>query len=1631
MKEKQDGAVELKPDELKKFINNYLHTVYARNRVTALPGITISILQKLSEWLINSKLRSGKHEKFFLGNELIQIINDVNPILLSIVKKLLSIKEGVSIDGMYQEIKPILDTLLNKKLGKFGVSLNEMGIPEEYLKEYLSEAAIKNEILPIVLILRDIPKFCKSIKDKDILGKLNHVKSQLLAHLERDVHFEVRKHLKKREDGFYTIHDNDPALVSQIKKILNAIQHAEKVLLHVNSMNLNSDSVVTLEPLLAKKKSKQVHFMTRVVWELVLKDTPFGQQVHFDYELDESERQFIGEFEETIKHAREAQSSLLEIDIPMYQVFVQELYGIGEIIQSLHTLTGPNRDEIRKKIESVDRVTQTVGDYIGKPLGVFVDQLKPHAGKTDYSFLIRHSGLLPGYLDRFTQLIRSYGAGELSAPLALEPAEAEIFKNSAINLFLELGEFDDLFLFQKGASLLFPISREVVTLGQGVYKQAQRVQDAMGDMIVYQLSRIKHDAFAHILSKSDKLEQYSGLAPGVLSKPLMQQLNKMYQTMVTYANSVIDLKEKHPDLLQLDNTSFLIQRLQYILQQKNDCDLKVKSAEEAKRAAFSFENQVKSIPNGDLAAMSTEQKSALNRDYQQFKCFVINYNPKLSVLLDQLFIEPPVAPAVSDSVAQLSVADINLMLQNVIVLCNKDMATYTHYMRLADVQLTDLPKQTQENLYALDPTKEHSILIINEPVWINGRALLESIEKPQVKHFSEKHQFAPELSAKQDSDRAKLYHDHRTRLLTLQFIHHEVELLQGQLADEGWIDNRKKLRAIIDRYRVLQPYFVDALTSQGECPIDSDCVDVFVQLTQDIKPGKLQNTLQALNTGLKKLDASLLHEEKRSAKRQLLFQFSHKKELERKTVLFGDAPLTLDSELVKRQDKWIRHQRLSTAAGAVKDTLYNLLSMFDPALNLDTVQQSTAVPFPEMENSLDALEMPSQISWIKRMLNVVHYLNCSFVSIESLDRDVSTKAASQFLKGPLVEGIYQVKPYIEMTKAYQTFMDLIQEPVGQQLFYALQDNYSTLQDVWAELGPLYTASPESVAVDNSTSVEMKGLWYPMLSLMVLPEHAKALSESRTYGGVEAKQAQQKAKEMSQYIEDVIDSFQAGQYFRLFLKSPDMLFKFLPELKGKLATFRQSTHELTLANLNNIQAVLHDALVTTDTWEIKLGLRPGSMSKPMKKILDKLFSSFIEPLGISLQARVHLVTNTISFDKRLMEIERAQKIVANVVHAENKTFEKLDNFLNLIENIKERLDLGQVISSSELALFTQQYWEIYPLLQSQQSRYEIAMDQHDKSEAIDHFCSQCLTTKLNVETASGNIHHYPQLKDILYLVKHVRAAKKGNLNTLNVRSDQLNSQALQIQYARNQDVVAAKEWLQECVHSVIDTQIEAIFKRVNQSFYLQTEYKRELYQSLRTKESDIFAKAQKLPIHEVESMVEAELQAQFDVFANQEHIQFCQLESIINSIKHFMLYCHRESSRPIYETPETLGAKRALLEHLEEIVKNDKQPLNVRLESIKEEAKKVSFRTILMAHESHFKGDLKSLIRLVINLLHPIFNFFGELQRPQDFCESLSQEITGRKPVKTRPLAFHMGLFPRAPDEPIGRHSEEVRPKPKI
>lgn len=1640
----------------------------------------------------------------YLGNEALYMLESLYPELYDIIYVILTSKEQTNIDALYGTIHPRIERLLNKKIADYGVSLNDV-----HFQTYLSESFVKKTLLPLFLLVRDIPKFCQSIKEKQFFESVQNIKAQLSTRLETTLHSEIRKYLKIGANELYPLVTTEPALVTQIKKILNALSYAEQVISFINALELNPDTSFKLEALLEQKGKSKVSFITQIIWYLVFKDSRSGAYLSFPMDLMRQELDFLDEIERIIGFLRIIQSSLLEIDMPLYQLFHREINYLNMILKHLEQWTNDDTDNLISLRMNEMRSTVAYGLDIGQPLGTFVAQLNPQKEKTDYSDLTSQLSLLPGYLNQLSQLIYSY-SDQPQKHMALTENQAEIYKDASIKLFYELSQLNDLSSWQQYLSILMPIRYNLATLSCGAYEQITQNQAAINAMAEHQLYLLKNIFLANLICGVDRFELYMGCAFGALTKPLMLQLNDLYQKTVGHINNLVNLKESNPDLLQLDNTSFLTLRLQNILQQKNECQKKVDSTLKAKKDLQSFCALFDRFLN-------PAEKINLNEYYLSFKSYVIDYNPRLSVLIDQTL-----AP---EGQLQFTMQELALMQQSINELCDKDIATFNCYLTLADSRLIDLTKQIKSNLYALNPHKVHSILIINEPLYLK-------IDSPstQVDTAPSEHQFIDDLVNLTTKQRAALHDYYTLRILSLAYIEDQITLFLQQIDESNWLSNTKKVNAIIDRYRVIQPYLVDSIKQKQN---ETDALFVSLLYSSPTKKIKQPHViLSTMNSNLSSLQKQISNELIRSRHRQALFEFAHQIEkirllndepltpemelvLKRMGLQYGQAlfefthqngkiillnnesftperklvlqrrelvlkrmasrhrndlakfehqkektlllknkplssedkfiklmnkgipyqhslmastlelllsrnrqallefedqkekslllynkPLTLESDLVKRQDKWIRHQHLSRVSALMSKTLVKLLNQFDSSLKLPkTIERAdNTVPFPEMEQDLEALAVPSQVSWAKRLINVIHYINSTFKYLESLDKNLNPNSKQYYLKSSLIDGINQLKPFLELTNAYQTFMELIKEPFGQLFKDSLQESSNELMDLWGALHPLYFANAHSIKIANPQPINNNGLWYAFLSTLVIPEHLNQLAQGKSYTANHAQQAQEKAKELTQSIESITEAYQMGRYFRLILKSPTVLFHLLPELKSKIERLRTATYENIRHHLKDIRFTLYHLLQLTDNLEFKFGLQIGLVSIPTKKILDQLFSGFIEPLGISLLESAQLIADTSSFQERLQNNRQKNKEAAAMLLAEKQQLAVWAGFLKQLQTIKKLLDTQQEIDPTLQEQFTQQYKTLYLSLQYQHRHYPLALNQRDKSKALDDFCEQCFQQV--VDTNDNHIiYHYTSLSDVLYLTKHIHAAKKGSINTLEMRLMYLNAQA---QFINNERHVFEKEKRKEALESTIshtiDQQIEKLCKNIYKPIYLSAECIARLSKKLSSKKEELIKKAHDIPVENLEQVIADELNKQLELFKKTEYMKLLHLNCILEQIERFQAYCVQEQKHPFFENtaPQTgtLDNKVNLLASLQKMAQDESiEDLDQRIEAIQREAKKASFKSILISCDHRVEFNSKTLRRMFYNLFHSIFNFFGMNYAPQDIYKSLNNAIS--------------------------------------
>jgi len=123
---------------------------------------------------------------------------------------------------------------------------------------------------------------------------------------------------------------------------------------------------------------------------------------------------------------------------------------------------------------------------------------------------------------------------------------------------------------------------------------------------------------------------------------------------------------------------------------------------------------------------------------------------------------------------------------------------------------------------------------------------------------------------------------------------------------------------------------------------------------------------------------------------------------------------------------------------------------------------------------------------------------------------------------------------------------------------------------------------------------------------------------------------------------------SNSYFKLFLEVPTM-YNLFTEWKKNLSVVTDATHDAVINNLPDLRnRVLPEMLMDIDEWEDKLALNPGTLTEPMRQILDAYFEGLIGPLNLPSQEHMNLITSSEPDEYRSREaINRKRAITEEI------------------------------------------------------------------------------------------------------------------------------------------------------------------------------------------------------------------------------------------------------------------------------------------------------------------------------------------------------------------------------------------------
>ena len=391
----------------------------------------------------------------------------------------------------------------------------------------------------------------ETLKDQQFSVRLRKARQTILDTLNSDA-FSLNVHPYLRNmnlvgepfTDFYT----NPEQISQIKKIINALYHAELALKDVESVTLRAG----IQLLIDVPKS-------------------LGLSI----------------YRKSIHHIYQASFLITHLDIDLFDIFSQELAVLNPLLILFHAHAEKYSEETRGFLLQIG--SSDVPRKIGVVAGVGIDQLDTRGGEVDYEYLIGVSGVLSGYLDQFNGYLTRFSSNVSECEPNLDKKKLQELQDDALQLL-------NAFKGTQSSSWVLPLKtlhyihiiRHTITLSMSIVEQLGLLNESSQDAARAKLATLKYELLPMLLGLTDKIEENAMLAPGMVSKPLKAKISRMYQVLIEYTVRYVEFSQKGQSLVTLEDSQFVAARLEYTYQRLAEHKKVLLMVDVAKAASIDF-----------------------------------------------------------------------------------------------------------------------------------------------------------------------------------------------------------------------------------------------------------------------------------------------------------------------------------------------------------------------------------------------------------------------------------------------------------------------------------------------------------------------------------------------------------------------------------------------------------------------------------------------------------------------------------------------------------------------------------------------------------------------------------------------------------------------------------------------------------------------------------------------------------------------------------------------------------------------------------------------------------------------------------------------------------------------------------
>lgn len=763
------------------------------------------------------------------------------------------------------------------------------------------------------------------------------------------------------------------------------------------------------------------------------------------------------------------------------------------------------------------------------------------------------------------------------------------------------------------------------------------------------------------------------------------------------------------------------------------------------------------------------------------------------------------------------------------------------------------------------------------------------------------------------------------------------------------------------------------------------------------------------------------------------------------------ATLSLNLKQGERANRLLKDTNISNGIAEFRSALYGIQALFNDAMRKQLTPQAKGVPYPEMEDPYQQLAQSMQVRAIKDIYNCLFHIEGIAHELENLN-DYNLHGPYSAIGEETMAKLWKWNYVSTLLQAYGHINEIIKlsERLATDPHYSFitRELISKAQNLYAVIQGhsfAYQTAPEQIPVPGT--VQQNSVWFALNAFYISPNHIRSLKNKNYQSTEELNSLYKNAKQATLTIEAMIKN--SHSYFKLFLQSPQMLLLYR-ELMQKLNEFTTTAHDAALNNIDKIRpGIFTPMLLEADHWETKLGLAPGSLSEPLRRITNEFYKGFLDALDLPSEEHVALVCDKKPLEERThilnKKITKAQENIARV----KRDYYDIETLYLYVQEYKryKHPDLISTIQPISIHPFTleecvkglqEQYKKNLPILAQFRDSKKVKVDvsTYEDQHLLDDVCSEPLNA------------YDPKFTEIEGWITASYHYVLGLLSTYEMRLQTAQEQLTQL---KEIDKVQAQEnqaFIHNYTTKTFNRHLKKLCNRHIGLQYTDQEYRKELRKELLTFKTQIIAQAK--TVKDISSSLEKQLQEKIGEFERKHYEEYAQLDRVLVVLARIKGYLsdatQKKNEQPVSAVQKTQSKLKDPLTEKSELINdlfaiatnaqdeaNEPVPVNTNAEptflSIKERFEKIKilvkqprFESVLLAPNRHMDTLSFAYLKACFLSLLETLNLYTSTRKR--FLENMNEAVD--KPQKLdAALIVRFGLFIQPTQPPVSEVSVEA------